>query len=181
VSRIHCELEIDAGRVMVHDSESASGTFVNCRRITRHELRCGDVVRVGETELLFEDDDAEAPTRPPQTKPNEVVFASKRGAPVVPPVLQRLVDLVGQSVGRFNLVEVLGVGQVGVVFRAIDPETQGSVALKVFKPEIAHDSPAMRRLVRGLMASRSLTHPHLVTLYAAGKASPYWWVSPPGH
>lgn len=52
-SRRHCTLQIDRGRFVLTDDDSASGTFVNGRQIARHELQAGDVVRVGETELVL--------------------------------------------------------------------------------------------------------------------------------
>jgi pSer/pThr/pTyr-binding forkhead associated (FHA) protein len=177
VSRVHCEVEVKGGRVSVHDFDSAGGTFVNGRRVEREDLRAGDVVRIGETELRFEDDVPEQPTLPPPAPAPEIVFAAKRGAKPLPASLQRLQALVGQSLGRYQLQEVLGAGQVGLVFRARDTSTQTPVALKVFKPEFASDAKGMKRLVRGLMAARSLTHPNLVTLHAAGKTDPYWWIA----
>jgi hypothetical protein len=56
VSRLHCRLQIGAG-IVVHDSGSAGGTFVNGLRIAEHPLRIGDTLRVGETEMRLQEVD----------------------------------------------------------------------------------------------------------------------------
>ncbi|SOE31468.1 FHA domain-containing protein [Streptomyces sp. OK228] len=57
-SRLHAEiLEEDAGFVL-YDRNSRNGTFVNDQRITRHALRSGDRIRIGEETFLFESEDA---------------------------------------------------------------------------------------------------------------------------
>jgi serine/threonine protein kinase len=171
VSRVHCEVEADNGRVYVHDNDSSSGSFVNGRRVTRQELHRGDVIHIGNTDLRFESDGAEVAAPP-------MVFAARPGGGrPLPPALRRLQDLSGQTMGPYQLRDILGTGQVGVVFRGFNPNTQAVVAVKVFKPEFAGDVKAMKRLVRGVEAAGSLRHPHLVGLRGAGKADPYWWVA----
>jgi serine/threonine-protein kinase len=168
VSRVHCEVTVEGGRAAVHDFDSVGGTFVNGRRVTREELRPGDVLRVGETELRLEDD-APAPSDPGPA------FKTESG--VLPPGLRQLEELAGQSLDRYELLSVLGAGQVGLVFEARDRTDGGRLALKVLKPEFARDEKAMQRFVRGMKASEALDHPHLVTVYAAGRTGPYWWVA----
>ena len=53
VSSEHCRIRPEDGRGVVHDLKSTNGTFVNERRVTRHVLSEGDVVKIGETALLF--------------------------------------------------------------------------------------------------------------------------------
>ena len=58
VSSEHCRVRPEGGIFVVHDLKSTNGTFVNDRRISRHPLVEGDVVRVGETVFLFRMDQA---------------------------------------------------------------------------------------------------------------------------
>ena len=51
VSRVHCEIELEDGQVLVTDLDSAGGTFVNGQRITEQQLRPGDVVQIGSTKM----------------------------------------------------------------------------------------------------------------------------------
>jgi len=51
VSRVHCEIEIRGKRVLLTDLDSASGTFVNNQRVSECDLKVGDVIRIGNTQL----------------------------------------------------------------------------------------------------------------------------------
>ena len=67
VSREHARIFLRGGTYQVADLNSSNGTFVNGRRITRSELRPGDVLKLGSVELRFEPDalEPEAPEAPP--------------------------------------------------------------------------------------------------------------------
>jgi hypothetical protein len=56
VSSEHCRIRPEDGRYVVHDLRSTNGTFVNERRISRHTLSEGDLIKVGETWLQFRTD-----------------------------------------------------------------------------------------------------------------------------
>jgi serine/threonine protein kinase len=175
VSRVHCEVHVDGESVSVHDFDSPAGTFVNGERVASQQLWPGDVIRVGDTELRYE---ADAPPRPAAAaSPPDVFFAARPLARPMAAPLKQLQNLVGQALGGFQVLRVLGAGHVGVVFQARDTKDNKMVALKVFKPEFAQDTKAVQRLVRGIMAGRALQHPNLVTLYNAGCTGPYWWMS----
>src|SRR5438270_14067085 len=53
VGRVHCRVEYRDGKVLLSDAGSAGGTRVNGRLVTRHELKPGDAIRVGDTLLSF--------------------------------------------------------------------------------------------------------------------------------
>ncbi len=53
LARVHCQVEMEDGRVVLSDFDSETGTFVNGSRITKQELTHGDVVKIGDTELSF--------------------------------------------------------------------------------------------------------------------------------
>ena len=53
VSSEHCRIRPEDGRFVLHDLKSTNGTFVNERRVTRHVLAEGDVIKIGETSLQF--------------------------------------------------------------------------------------------------------------------------------
>ncbi|MGA9565003.1 MAG: FHA domain-containing protein, partial [Candidatus Korobacteraceae bacterium] len=65
VSRQHCVIEMHDGRVEVTDLESHNGTFVNGIPVNKRTLQHGDVLRVGQSELLFLTE-ATAPELPPR-------------------------------------------------------------------------------------------------------------------
>jgi hypothetical protein len=211
VSRIHCELRLDEGRATVTDAKSASGTLVNGRPITSHELRPGDIIKIGNTELRYENDIADQKTlpptpvvpttpktkaavgvtraesvRPPAPPPplaapappaREIIFANRPGARILPSPLKDLHEMVGKPLGGYELLSVLGTGQVGVVYKALDTKDQKTVALKVLRADFAKDQKAMQRFVRGMMTVRNLTHPNLIELYNAGITGAHCWIA----
>jgi len=53
VSRVHCQVQMQAGRALLVDSGSTAGTLISGNRIKEHELRLGEVIHVGGTQLQF--------------------------------------------------------------------------------------------------------------------------------
>ncbi|MCU0479789.1 MAG: bifunctional serine/threonine-protein kinase/formylglycine-generating enzyme family protein [Anaerolineae bacterium] len=77
-------------------------------------------------------------------------------------------NLVGQSLGQYQLLELLGVGGMGAVFRAYQPNLQREVAIKVLTSTLATDPDYMARFTREATTSASLEHPHIVPVYDFG-------------
>jgi hypothetical protein len=78
------------------------------------------------------------------------------------------VDEMGR-LGPYRILNVLGAGGMGVVFRAEDPELRRPVALKVMRPHLAASSAARQRVLREARAAAAVKHPHIVTLYHVGE------------
>jgi serine/threonine protein kinase/tetratricopeptide (TPR) repeat protein len=73
--------------------------------------------------------------------------------------------MLGQTLGRYRIVEHLGEGGMGVVFRAEDPRLERDVALKVLKPDALHDEDSKRRFRLEARALSRLLHPNIATLF----------------
>jgi len=73
--------------------------------------------------------------------------------------------MLGQTLGRYRIVERLGEGGMGVVFRAEDPRLERDVALKVLKPDTLHDEDSKRRFRLEARALSRLLHPNIATLF----------------
>ena len=75
----------------------------------------------------------------------------------------------GTPFGRYRLLEILGRGGMGEVWRAYDTETNRVVALKVLAPEFAHDEVYKERFRREAYAAAGLSEPHVVPIHAFGE------------
>src|SRR5688500_11788722 len=74
----------------------------------------------------------------------------------------------GQRLGDYDLVEEIGRGGMGTVFRGIHRTTRQPVAIKQLKPELLINSPEiLERFVREGEALRSLNHPNIINMLDA--------------
>ena len=73
--------------------------------------------------------------------------------------------------GEYRVLEVLGVGGMGVVFRAEDPKLKRQVALKAVKPAMATKKSSKDRFLREAQATAAIEHHHIVQIYQVGEDS----------
>ncbi|HEY2213892.1 MAG TPA: serine/threonine protein kinase, partial [Acidimicrobiales bacterium] len=73
------------------------------------------------------------------------------------------------SFGRYRLIELLGRGGMGEVWRAFDTETQRVVAVKVLPANLADDPTFEERFRRKALAAAGLTDPHVVPIHNFGE------------
>jgi tetratricopeptide (TPR) repeat protein len=79
-------------------------------------------------------------------------------------------ELIGRRVGHFRISSILGEGGMGVVFRAEDVFLGRPVALKLLRPDIAHDEASTRRFLREARHAGALVHPNVATVYEVARA-----------
>ena len=119
--------------------------------------------------------------------PEEALYCSKCGGPLKPAegisVTKTLITpkeslQKGSTVaGRYTIIEALGRGGMGVVYKAKDTKLKRTVALKFLPPELTHTPEVHERFTREAQAAAALDHPNICTVYEFDQADETSFIS----
>jgi pSer/pThr/pTyr-binding forkhead associated (FHA) protein/tRNA A-37 threonylcarbamoyl transferase component Bud32 len=77
----------------------------------------------------------------------------------------------------YDILEKLGAGKMGVVYRALRKENQSVVALKIMKPPKQRSDERIKRFIQEARLINELDHPHIIKGYDVGVSEPYYFIA----
>ena len=147
-SRRHFQVAARGGKWYVTDLGSKNHTYLNAEKLDKETLlTSGDRIQVGETVLSFLAD---------ETAEDAADKASAQG-------------LNGKEIGGYKILDRLGRGGMGTVFKAKQISLNRVVALKVLASKFAKDPKFVEKFVSEARAAGQLNHPNVVQVFDVGK------------
>src|SRR6202020_1549133 len=83
----------------------------------------------------------------------------------------------GTKLGPYELIELLGAGGMGEVYRARDARLNRIVAIKILPTAFSADSERLHRFEREARSASALNHPNIVTIYELGQDPTYHFIA----
>lgn len=184
-SRFHFLVEVNPPLCRLMDLDSTNGTCVNGKRVKSIELKDGDSIEAGETtiqvSLIADEDSASSIEIPEKTQvglaeldsaaPIELKFVdAPRPAEVAatPGTDREAAEIEAKIAARpqplpdYELIDELGRGGMGIVYRAREKRTRSPVAIKVIQPAACSSAKDIARFVREANIVKQTSHPHIV-------------------
>src|SRR6266545_4939510 len=93
------------------------------------------------------------------------------------PLTEAVSTLIGRTLGRFRIIERIGAGGMGEVYRAYDEHLERQVAIKVLPAATVTDSLARARLIREARTASQLNHPNICTVHDAGEVDGHLYIA----
>ncbi len=147
-SRMHFKIQAREDGYYLTDLESMNGTYVNGERVREEiQLEIGDLIKVGESLFTFTSEESYSTT------------------------------LAGQRMGGYQIIERVGRGGMGTVYKAEQVDLQRIVALKVISDEHTKDKEFVELFIHEARAAAKLNHPNIVQVYDVKRHVDHYYFS----
>ncbi|APZ95832.1 FHA domain-containing serine/threonine-protein kinase [Fuerstiella marisgermanici] len=174
-SRLHFMVEVNPPHCRLTDLESTNGTLVNNHRVEQADLKNGDILRGGKTQIRvrIQDDDIRATRRQVAPPPGsidtsgegpKVAEAIKSETPVPTPA-----SVSPLEIGPYQVEREIGRGGMGVVYLARHSSGGDPIALKTIRPDIQASERDIKLFLRESQVLQSLTHPQIIRFIEVGQ------------
>lgn len=168
-SRLHFMIEINPPFCRLTDLDSTNGTRINQQRLQHADLRNGDIIRGGKTQIgvRIEGDDIQETRRQVMPQPNGITEALADALAV---------DSSGDSptstcIGRYEIIKELGRGGMGVVHLARRVDNRELLALKTIRPDVAVSERDIKLFLREAEILKAMQHPRIIRFIEIGEDS----------
>ena len=158
LSRNHFRIEINPPRCHVQDLESANGTFVNGERIAERWLENGDTISGGQTRIRIRIEEIHDDPLALTLVPDSPGLMSETAVMQPPP----------SRCGQYRLEEQVGLGSMGIVFRATHLQSGVRAAVKLVAPNMSRNDVVLKSFVREASVLRLLEHKRIVRFIDTG-------------
>ncbi len=171
--RLHFMIEVNPPFCRLTDLESTNGTKINQERVQHADLRHGDVIRGGKTQIgVHIDDDSVRETRRQVASPSDIAAEAKEVATLPAAVQQDATDLnAGKGIGPYEIVREIGRGGMGVVYLARRTNDRALIALKTIRPDVEVSERDIKLFLREAQVLQSLQHPRIIPFVEIGEDS----------
>ena len=88
-----------------------------------------------------------------------------------------MIDLVGTTLGQYQIVELYSQGGMANIYRAWQPSLQRDVVLKVLAPHLSSDEEFVARFHQEAVSAANLKHPNIVTIHDVGSENGYHYIA----
>ncbi len=164
-SRVHFMIEVNPPACRLLDLGSTNGTWVNGEQAQTVDLKDGDIIEGGDTAISVSLVSTIAPTITPiESGDNK---RPKSSATI--PVTTRQSELELPVIDGYEVVEEIGRGGMGIVYKAIRVHDQLTVAIKIIKPAIVGSRTDYERFLREVSILESLDHTGIVGYHGSGE------------
>lgn len=188
VSREHCVAILTGGRIRLNDLQSTHGILFDGKRVEQCELGPGDRCKLGNAVFVFGDGAQQAPSaaaakpepetvREPQSVSQPQPEPASPREPTPPAALSPPAE--GVQIAGYRIIEALGEGGYGIVYRAQQVRLDREVALKVLKYDTAATDSASRidAFQHEARAAAAINDPRLVQVFDVGQDHGHHYLS----